>query len=178
MFDDDMILATNGPDRERHDVFARLFATLLLAVAGGTLAGTVFSSFSEIENPVLAMKLTYGIRSGVFAALLLMQPISAVIERRRLSQVLAYFSGGFILGISLQFFLLTPAVGPESTILAYFVISTIVLFVWGFGRLAERVMSWLGLPEPIDVGRALLSFVRQFRKTEANVSDLDDLTGQ
>ena len=179
MFNDDMILETKEPGTVRQDGFARHFVTLVLAVVGGTLADAVFIRLAMIENPELAVRLSYGIRSGVFAAILMAQPITAIMQKRKPMQVLAYFLGGFLLGISLQFFLLTPNLGPRSMILAYFIISVIVMLVWGVGRGTERISAWFGLPQPVDAGRAILGFFQRFLSRKGpdplDPSDLDDL---
>lgn len=171
MFDDDMILARKEPEQRRQDAFARLFASVILAVFAASVAEALIRAFSGPDYSDAMRNLASGLRSGVFAGVLMLQPVDAVIERHSISRMLACFCSGFLLGLALQFFILTPSEGAGAAILAYFVLCLVIGAVWLIGYISAVITTWLGLPLPGDIWRAALQKLRKPRVSDPDQSD-------
>lgn len=161
MFDDDMILASKEPEQRRQDAFARLFASVILAIFAASVAEALIRTFSETGSTEMIRNISSGVRSGVFAGVLMLQPVDAVIERHSITRMLSCFSSGFLLGIVMQFFILTPSEGAGAAVLAYFVLCLVIAAVWLIGYVSGVITTWLGMPLPGDMWRAAIGRIRR-----------------
>lgn len=161
MFDDDMILASKEPEQRRQDAFARLFASVILAVFAASVAEALVRTFSEPDYTDLMRNIASGLRSGVFVGVLMLQPVDAVIERHSISRMLSCFFSGFLLGLAMQFFVLTPTEGAGAAVLAYFVLCLLIATVWLIGYVSGVITTWLGMPLPGDMWRAAIHRLRR-----------------